>query len=53
MYIWILLAIVAQLDVELEQIDVKTSFLHGELEKKIYIKQPEGYTQEGQEMSFK
>jgi len=29
--------------------NVKTTFSHGELEKKIYMKQPEGYTQEGKE----
>jgi len=39
-----LLAIVAQFDLELEQIDVK---MHGELEEKIYMKQPEDYIQEG------
>jgi len=27
--------------------DVKIIFLHGKLEEKIYIKQPEGYIQEG------
>ena len=39
----ILLAIVVQFDLKLEQMDVKTVFLHGELEKNIYMKQPEGY----------
>ena len=33
-----LLAIVIQFDQELEQMDVKTAFLHGELEEKIYMK---------------
>jgi len=44
-----LLTIVAQFDLELEQMDVKTTFLHGKLEEKIYMKQPEGYIQEAQE----
>jgi len=44
-----LLAMVAQFALELEQMDVKTTFLHCELEKMIYMKQPEGYIQEGQE----
>jgi len=35
--------IVAQGDLELEQLDVKTAFLHGELEKRIYMKQSEGF----------
>ena len=47
--ILILLVIVAQFDLELEQMNVKTIFLHGELEKKMYMKQSEGYIQEGQE----
>ena len=44
-----LLTIVVQFDLELEQMDVKTTFLHGELEEKIYMKYPESYIQEGKE----
>ena len=44
-----LLVMVAQFDLELEQIDVKTSFVHDELEEKIYMKQFEGYIQENKE----
>jgi len=40
---------VAQGDLELEQLDVKTIFLHSELEKMIYMKQPKGFIQESQE----
>lgn len=38
-----MLSLVAQFDLELEQIDVKTAFRRGELEERIYIEQPEGF----------
>lgn len=45
----ILLTIVVQEDLELEQFDVKTAFLHGELKEKIYMTPPEGYESQFQE----
>lgn len=39
----LLLSIVASFDFEVEQMDVKTTFLHGDLEGEIYMKQPEGF----------
>ncbi|KAK6143484.1 hypothetical protein DH2020_023832 [Rehmannia glutinosa] len=38
-----MLALVAQFDWELKQLDVKTAFLHGDLEEQIFMKQPEGF----------
>ena len=45
----VLLAMVAMYDMELEQLDVKTAFLHGNLEEVIYMDQPEGFQIEGKE----
>ena len=36
-------------NLHLEQLDVKTTFLHGDLEKDIYMIQPEGFIVQGQE----
>jgi len=42
-----LLSIAAAFDLEVEQMDVKTTFLHGDLEEEIYMKQPEGFVVKG------
>lgn len=43
------LGLVAQEDLHLQQMDVKTAFLHGDLDKEIYMKQPEGFEVKGKE----
>ncbi|KAH9679843.1 hypothetical protein KPL71_026299 [Citrus sinensis] len=45
----IILARVALLDMELEQMDVKTAFLHRNLEEQLLMKQPEGFEHKGKE----
>ena len=48
-FIRILLSIVASKNLHLEQMDVKTVFLHGDLDKKIYMQQSEGFVVPGKE----
>ena len=48
----LILTIVAHLDLELYQIDVKTAFLNGELNEEIYMNQPVGFTANGEERKF-
>ena len=38
-----ILILVAVEDLHLEYFDVKTTFLHGDLEEEIYMQQPQGY----------
>ncbi|WVZ01025.1 hypothetical protein V8G54_027094 [Vigna mungo] len=44
-----ILGLAAKLDMEIEQLDVKTAFLHEDLEEEIYMKQPEGFEELGKE----
>ena len=43
------LSLAANLGFKLHQMDIKTAFLNGELEEEIFMKQPEGFIEEGKE----
>lgn len=43
------LGLVAAWDLELEQLDVKTTFLHGDINENLYMQQLEGFVKKGQE----
>ncbi|KAL5577269.1 hypothetical protein UlMin_018968 [Ulmus minor] len=45
----VMLVLAAHNDWEIEQMDVKTAFLHGDLEETIYMKQPEGFEVKGRQ----
>ena len=45
----ILLSVVESENLHLEQMDVKTVFLHGDLDNDIYMQQPEGFVVPGKE----
>ena len=43
----LLLSVSPAFDFEIEQMDMKTTFLHGDLEEEIYMKQPKGFMVKG------
>ena len=45
----VILAIVAMYDMDSEYLDVKTTFLHGDLEEQIYMQQPKGFKEPSKE----
>ena len=45
----LILAMVASLDLELHQMDVKTALINGELDEEIFMDQPIGFVVKGQE----
>jgi len=48
-----ILALAAIENMEIHQMDVKTAFFNGDLEEEIYMEQPEGFTQEGENLMCK
>ena len=44
-----MLGVVATENVELIQLDVKTTFFHGDLKEEIYMEQPKGFVASGQD----
>ena len=47
--IQVILGLVANMNLKLEQLDVKTVFLHGDLDEKIFMEQLEGFKVKGKE----
>ena len=45
------LSIAASMDLEIKQLDVKTTFLHVELDEEIYMQHPEGFVKKGKDNS--
>ena len=43
------LALAAQMELEVFQLEVKSAFLYGDLEEEVYVEQPKGYMKKGKE----
>jgi hypothetical protein len=48
-FIHCILTLAALEDIEIHQMDVKTTILNGELEEEIYMEQPQGFMHQGGE----
>ena len=44
----LLFAIAVVYDLKIEQMDVKTAFLYGNIDVEVYIEQPDGFSESGQ-----
>lgn len=47
--IWVVLGLATSLNLEIEQLDMKIAFLHGDVEEEIYMEQPKGFQVKGRE----
>ena len=47
--IQVILGLIARLNLELENMDVKTIFFHGDLNEEMYMELPEGFKVSGKE----
>ena len=45
----IIMALLAHFDLELHKMDVKTTFMNGDLKGNVYMEQPKGFIMEGKE----
>jgi hypothetical protein len=45
----LLMFLATTFDLEIEKMDVKTTFFHGDLEEEIYMKHPESFTLKGKQ----
>ncbi|GAA0161560.1 hypothetical protein LIER_17843 [Lithospermum erythrorhizon] len=45
----LVLGLAVSLNMKIEQLDIKTAFLHDNLEENIFMKQPEGFKEKGKE----
>jgi len=53
-YHWVIMELVSQFDFKLHQMGVKMKFLNGDLEEKVYMKQPEGFfSSNGEHLVYK
>ncbi len=47
--VWLMVALATLKNWHITSLDVKTAFLYGELNKELYMEQPEGFKVKGQE----